>query len=104
MSMYPRYMPSHSIKIDANSRLSLILGGVEQQVNSYHHQAVKTVAEGMIATARSVPDDVIEAMEMPGERFVLTVQWHPEGMFGNEEQQAIFRTFVSEAQKYRVRK
>ena len=80
------------------------MGGTEQQVNSYHHQAVKTVAEGMVATAYSVPDDVIEAMEMPGERFVLAVQWHPEGMSGNEEQQAIFCTLVSEAQKYRARK
>lgn len=104
MSMYPRHMPSHSVKIDNGSRLSLIMGGTEQQVNSYHHQAVKTVAEGMVATAYSVPDDVIEAMEIPGERFVLAVQWHPEGMSGNEEQQAIFCTLVSEAQKYRARK
>ena len=104
MSMYPRNMPSHSIKIDNGSRLSLILGGAEQMVNSYHHQAVKTVAKGMIATARSVPDDVIEAIEMPGKRFVLAVQWHPEGMSANEEQQSIFRTLVSEARKYRAAK
>lgn len=101
MSMYPRYMPSHEIEVLDESRLFHILKGSEIMVNSYHHQAVKTVAEGMTATAWSIPDVVVEAMEMIGNRFVLMVQWHPEAMSDNKEHQEIFRTFVTEAKQYK---
>ncbi len=46
-------------------------------VNSYHHQAVKQLGKGLVITARSDEDGVIEAFEhtqLP----ILAVQWHPE--------------------------
>ena len=42
-----------------------------------HHQAVGTLGGGLVATARS-EDGVVEAVELPGHRFVVGVQWHPE--------------------------
>jgi gamma-glutamyl-gamma-aminobutyrate hydrolase PuuD len=42
-----------------------------------HHQAIATLGEGLVVTARS-EDGVIEAVELPGHRFVVGVQWHPE--------------------------
>jgi gamma-glutamyl-gamma-aminobutyrate hydrolase PuuD len=42
-----------------------------------HHQAVDSLGAGLVATARS-DDGVIEAVELPGHRFVVGVQWHPE--------------------------
>ncbi len=42
-----------------------------------HHQAIDTVAPGLVVTARSA-DGVVEAVELPGRRFVVGVQWHPE--------------------------
>jgi putative glutamine amidotransferase len=47
------------------------------QVRCSHHQAIATVAPGLVVTARSA-DGVIEAVELPGRRFVVGVQWHPE--------------------------
>jgi gamma-glutamyl-gamma-aminobutyrate hydrolase PuuD len=38
---------------------------------------VGTLGGGLVATARS-EDGVVEAVELPGHRFVVGVQWHPE--------------------------
>jgi gamma-glutamyl-gamma-aminobutyrate hydrolase PuuD len=37
---------------------------------------------GLVVTGRA-PDGIIEAVEAPGERFVVGVQWHPEDMAGH---------------------
>lgn len=97
MEMYPSHMPSHKDHVIKGTRLFNILGKAEAEVNSFHHQAVRDVAPGFIVSAVSDPDDVIEAIELPGERFVLGVQWHPEGMVFHDEHQAIFRAFVNAA-------
>ncbi|MGK5632582.1 gamma-glutamyl-gamma-aminobutyrate hydrolase family protein [Streptomyces sp. URMC 123] len=47
-------------------------------VPTYHHQAVDTLGAGLIACAHA-HDGVVEAVELPGEPFVMGVQWHPEG-------------------------
>ena len=50
-------------------------------VNSFHHQAVKTVAPGFRVAAMAQPSGLIEAIEhetLP----VYGVQWHPERMTG----------------------
>jgi putative glutamine amidotransferase len=49
------------------------------RVNSFHHQAVKQLAPGFIATAMS-PDGVVEAIELDSGGFVVGVQWHPEDL------------------------
>ena len=40
-------------------------------------QALGSVGHGLVVTARS-GDGVVEAVELPGHRFVVGVQWHPE--------------------------
>lgn len=62
-------------------------------VNSAHHQAVKTVGPGTIVSAKA-PDGVIEAIEAPGKRFCLGVEWHPEYSIDPGDD-AIFRAFVA---------
>lgn len=57
------------------------LYGEQCQTNSYHHQSVKTLGEGLICTARAASDEVVEALchqTLP----VWAVQWHPERMTG----------------------
>ena len=63
------------------------------KIASGHHQAVDRVAPGLLVTA--VADDgTVEALEDP-ERWVASVQWHPEALELTEEQRlAPFRVFV----------
>ncbi|MBO0517773.1 gamma-glutamyl-gamma-aminobutyrate hydrolase family protein, partial [Streptomyces beijiangensis] len=49
----------------------------ESQVPTYHHQAVDRLGRGLTACAHA-GDGTVEAVELPGERWVLGVQWHPE--------------------------
>ena len=71
-------------------------------VNSRHHQAVRTLGEGLIATA-TAPDGVIEAVEDPSRRFCLGVQWHPENFYRTGEFREVFEGFVEECGKGRRR-
>ena len=98
LTMYPRYVPTHDVAVAEGSRMEKIMNGASR-VNSFHHQAIDELAEGLVVTARSIPDDVIEAVEIPGDRFVVGVQWHPEELNAREESQALFRTFVEAAKK-----
>ncbi len=52
------------------------LVGERLEVNCHHHQSVGT-HPGFVASAHAA-DGVLEAMEAPGERFCVAVQWHPE--------------------------
>ena len=73
----PNQPAAHPITIASHSRLESILEAGEYVVNSRHHQCVDQVASGLVVVARA-PDNVIEALELPGRRFVVAVQWHPE--------------------------
>lgn len=80
----------HPIRIEAGSALARALADdpddppIDVPVNTYHHQGVgrADLAPGLIATAWSVhadgEADLVEAVELPGERFVVGVQCHPE--------------------------
>lgn len=72
-------VPTHDIATGTQSLLRAVLGGGTLAVNSFHHQSVRTLGRGLIATAWA-PDGTIEAIEEPGERLVLGVQWHAEGL------------------------
>lgn len=70
---------THHVEAAAHSRLRATLGGPKLNVNSFHHQAVRTLGDDLVATAWA-EDGTIEAIEEPGERLVLGVQWHAEGL------------------------
>ena len=60
-------------------------------VNSYHHQAVKTLPPGLQTVAMS-PDGIVEAIWRPG---MLGVQWHPELLIGSQPKwESLFRWFM----------
>ncbi|MEP7233666.1 MAG: gamma-glutamyl-gamma-aminobutyrate hydrolase family protein [Ignavibacteriota bacterium] len=91
-------VPSHS-KINGDDRrhvihaepgrlMKKISGVAEGSVTSAHHQAIDALAPGMVISARSTEDNVIEAIEwddQSGKPYFLAVQWHPERMEYNEE-------------------
>lgn len=90
----PTWHPSHGIEVEPNSVLARLLGRTLLRVNSFHHQAIEMVAPGFRATART-SDGVIEAMESQRHKFVVGVQFHPEGMFGfSDPIDALFRGLV----------
>ncbi|MFU8807176.1 MAG: gamma-glutamyl-gamma-aminobutyrate hydrolase family protein, partial [Bradymonadaceae bacterium] len=73
----------HEIFIAPGSHLQRLYGGLHVgMIPSVHHQAVKALAPGFVVEARSVVDDVIEAIRLvtdgENERYVVGVQWHPE--------------------------
>jgi putative glutamine amidotransferase len=70
---------THRVETAPHSRLRSTLGGPVLEVNSFHHQAVRTLGKGLVATAWA-EDGTIEAIEHPGERLILGVQWHAEGL------------------------
>jgi putative glutamine amidotransferase len=91
----PWSLPSHYIEVDDGSLLSSIVGQKSIAVNSLHHQAIRAVPEGLVVSAHAA-DGTIEAIESPGHRFVLGVQWHPERMSPSDSAScAIFKAFVS---------
>jgi putative glutamine amidotransferase len=64
------------VHIEPGTRLAALIGEYSDE-QCYHHQAIAELGDGLIVSARD-SDGVIEAVELPGETFVLAVQWHPE--------------------------
>jgi putative glutamine amidotransferase len=91
-----RDVATHTIEVASGSRLAGIVGR-SLEVNSFHHQSLKKVAEGLRVVA-CAPDGVIEAVEGTGEAFLLAVQFHPEEMvFRSAEQQRLFDALAQAA-------
>ena len=90
----PYDVPVHKVDILNGSGLFSLLNKNNIAVNSYHHQAIKEMAESLRAMAVS-EDGIIEAVEMSGKRFVWAVQWHPEFSHKvDEDSRKIFAEFV----------
>lgn len=88
---------SHTVNIQPNTPLHDVVGELSIDVNSFHHQAVKTPGTilEVIATAE---DGVIEALCHPRMRFGLGVQWHPEMLAHlRPDHAALFSTFITAA-------
>lgn len=91
----------HDIDVpDPSSRLAEALDGAgTYNVNSWHHQGVKALGRGLVATATSA-DGMIEAVESADEgRFLLGVQFHPERMVekGQKAYLALFESLIAAA-------
>ncbi len=91
----------HEIVIEADSRIAALIGSGRREVVSVHHQAIDRVPEGLQVVARA-DDGVVEAVEAPGQPFVVGVQWHPEWMPGEEAGDGLFRGLVAEAVRSRA--
>jgi putative glutamine amidotransferase len=66
----------HFVRFQPGSRAAEIFGETAE-VNSYHHQAI--AEPGGLTVTGWADDEIVEAVEDPGHRFVFGVQWHPEG-------------------------
>lgn len=100
---HDRTQPHHPIEVKEATLLADCLGGKGQlMVNSTHHQAVKDVGPGLIASAIS-PDGIVEAIESTSkDQFALGVQWHPELMVDSVPPNlGIYKIFVHRARDRR---
>jgi putative glutamine amidotransferase len=70
---------THGIRLVAKSRIHAAVNTDELVVNSYHHQAVDRLADGLTVTA-TAPDGVIEGVEGTEGPWLVAVQWHPEDL------------------------
>lgn len=94
--MLPPYdVPAHEVLVEMDSPLYKLLEKETLEVNSYHHQAIKTLAPGLKAMAVST-DGLVEAVWMPDKRFVIATQWHPEFSYRvNDSSRKLFGAFVA---------
>lgn len=90
---YPRNLLAHKIEIMAGSKGSEIFGSTDIDVNSLHHQGVNKLADGLKAIGFA-PDGLIEALELPGHKFGLAVQWHPECLTDQSGMRQLFNSFI----------
>ena len=73
-----------------------IAGGESVEARCYHHQAIAELGEGLVVSGWDA-DGVVEALELPGNDFVLAVQWHPEESLDDLR---LFSAIVDAAQTY----
>ncbi len=98
----PKWQATHEVEVRDGSYLAEVSGQGVVKVNSYHHQGIKDLADGLVVSARS-SDGVIEAIEGTdlSNRWLVGVQWHAEAMRGaSRQQRALFEAHVSAAEHH----
>ena len=88
----------HDVRLTAGSLAARAAGEEMHATKSHHHQGVATVGAGLEVTGVSALDDLPEALEAPGRRFVLGVQWHPEA----DERSRVVGALVEHARQRRM--
>ena len=90
-----KYEMSHHVSVLPDTPLHMLTGGEARiRVNSFHHQAIKDFAPGLIPMANA-DDGVIEAAYFNGAPYVRVYQWHPERLVDFcPHSRAIFDDFI----------
>ena len=97
---YGRKHLAHTAAVDPESELGQAAEGRDIQVNSLHHQAVRSVAPGLRQTATG-DDGTIEGLETD-DGLVVAVQCHPEELTGDLPWASkLFERFVARARARR---
>ena len=96
-----RQIETHTVTVTPGSKLSQIIGSEKIGTNTFHHQAVKDVAQNLCAVASS-SDGICEAIES-NDYPIIGVQWHPENLaLANKESHiALFQWLINEAKLFR---
>lgn len=88
----------HTVSVSENSRLFDVVQQRNVLTNSFHHQSIKVLGDGLTVNAIS-EDGIVEGIEGVGGRFLLGVQWHPEMLapadsINDPSSRKIFEAFV----------
>lgn len=89
--------PYHTIELEPGSRLAAAYGAERIRANSYHHQGLAELGNGLRPSGRAA-DGLVEAVEGTRGPFLVAVQWHPEMSFARHpEHLAPFAALVEAA-------
>ena len=102
----PKWQPTHEVQVAGGSQVADIMDTGGLKVNSYHHQAIKDLASGLVAVAHA-PDGVVEAVECRdlSQQWLVGVQWHAEAMRDAAPQHStLFEAHVSAAKRHALRR
>ncbi len=92
---YDQHSPiSHPVRVASGSRLEAIMGTVELEIASHHHQAARSVPHGWRVAAHA-PDGLIEALEHEAHPWMIGLQWHPELNFRQTYHQRLLHDLVA---------
>lgn len=86
----------HDVALVPGSLAARAAGEPLHPTKSHHHQGIDRLGAGLEVTGRAVRDELPEAVEDPGRRFVLGVQWHPEA----DETSRVVGALVDQARAY----
>ncbi|HLH64872.1 MAG TPA: gamma-glutamyl-gamma-aminobutyrate hydrolase family protein [Solirubrobacteraceae bacterium] len=89
----------HAVHLAPGSLAARAAGEEQHTVKSHHHQGVDRLGSGLIVSGTSAIDPLVEAIELPGDGFVLGVQWHPEA----DESSRVIAALVQAADERRRR-
>jgi len=98
----PFDMPAHMVDVVPGTKLADAVGALRLGVNTIHHQSVGELGKGLVVSAVSPDDGVVEGIELAGEAFVVGVQWHPEHMWRTRpHSKRLFGAFIEAAKARR---
>jgi putative glutamine amidotransferase len=95
-----RHARTHDVRLVDGTRTAEVLGTLALGVNSFHHQGVRTLAPGLVASAHAA-DGLVEAFEGTEGAWLVAVQWHPEEMHADPHapDRALFAALVEAARE-----
>lgn len=90
----PKDSHSHEICVFENTPLRHLVMSERIKVNSFHHQALKLLGNGLSVMA-TADDGVIEAVYSTEHPYLLAYQWHPERLFDADNlNRVLFTDFI----------
>jgi len=88
----------HEVRLAPGSLAARTAGEELHATKSHHHQGVDRVGDGLVVSGVATIDRLPEALELPGDEFVLGVQWHPEA----DERSRVIGALVNAARMRRA--
>jgi putative glutamine amidotransferase len=93
----PGAFHDHDVRLEPGSLAAKAAGAELVTVKSHHHQGIDELGEGLVASGWSVPDDLVEAIELREYPFAFGMLWHPE-----EDERSRFVAALVEAARAEV--
>jgi len=100
---YARDYLAHDVAVADGSRLRAAFEQPAVPVNSMHHQGIKDLASGLVASAVA-PDGLVEGIESVNGHFLVAVQWHPEVFESTDPHtRQLFSDFITASARFSAR-